>query len=79
MEIPGEELPKGWLAPEEDALVPPRKLWIGPKDSISHYYRWIWEYLAYLTLLCNLKRDHSVSERNKFEDICGGGRLSCLF
>jgi len=71
MEIPGEELPKGWLAPEEDALVPPRKLWIGPKDSISHYYRWIWEYLAYLTLLCNLKRDHSVLELG-----CGHGRTA---
>src|SRR6266511_4887981 len=25
----GEECPKGWLAPEEDALIPPRHLWIG--------------------------------------------------
>ena len=58
----GEELPKGWLNPEEDALVPPRHLWIGPRDAISHYYRWVWEYLAYLTLLCDLQRESSVLE-----------------
>ena len=23
-------LPKAWLTPEEDALVPPRRLWLGP-------------------------------------------------
>ena len=45
------ELPKAWLNPEEDALVPPRNLWIGPRNPIQHYYRWIWEYRAYLTLV----------------------------
>jgi SAM-dependent methyltransferase len=64
-----EDLPKGWLNPEEDALVPPRQLWIGPGDPISHYYRWVWEYLAYLTLLCDLRRDSVVLELG-----CGHGR-----
>jgi SAM-dependent methyltransferase len=67
----GASLPKGWLPPEEEALVPPRSLWIGPGDSISHYYRWIWEYLAYLTLLCDLRRDSAVLELG-----CGHGRTA---
>jgi SAM-dependent methyltransferase len=72
------ELPKGWLTPEEDALVPPRRLWLGPSDPISHYYRWVWEYLAYLTLLCDLRRESAVLELG-----CGHGRtarglLDCL-
>ena len=66
-----EELPKGWLNPEEDALVPPRHLWIGPRDPISHYYRWVWEYLAYLTLLCDLRRESSMLELG-----CGHGRTA---
>jgi SAM-dependent methyltransferase len=69
---PGQaELPKAWLSAEEDALVPPRRLWIGPRDSIQHYYRWIWEYLAYLTLLCDLRRESSVLELG-----CGHGRTA---
>lgn len=63
--------PKAWLPPEEDALVPPRELWIGAGDSISHYYRWVWEYLAYLTLLCDLRRDSQVLELG-----CGHGRTA---
>lgn len=66
-----KELPKGWLTPEEDALGPPRRLWIGPDDSISHYYRWPWEYLAYLTLLCDMRRDAMVLELG-----CGHGRTA---
>jgi len=66
-----EELPKGWLTPEEDALIPPRHLWIGSHDPISHYYRWIWEYLAYLTLLCDLLPESSVLELG-----CGHGRTA---
>jgi SAM-dependent methyltransferase len=62
---------KAWLAPEEDLLVPPRRVWIGPRDSIHHYYRWIWEYLAYLTLLCDLKRESAVLELG-----CGHGRTA---
>lgn len=65
------ELPKAWLNPEEDALVPPRSLWLGPGDPIQHYYRWIWEYLAYLTLLCDLRRDAAVLELG-----CGHGRTA---
>jgi SAM-dependent methyltransferase len=63
--------PKGWLTPEEDALVPPRDLWIGPDDPISHYYRWVWEYLAYLTLLAGLQRTSAVLELG-----CGHGRTA---
>ncbi|MGE5359594.1 MAG: class I SAM-dependent methyltransferase [Bacteroidales bacterium] len=63
--------PKGWLTEDEDALVPPRELWIGADDPISHYYRWVWEYLAYLTLLTDLRRDESVLELG-----CGHGRTA---
>jgi SAM-dependent methyltransferase len=66
-----EECPKEWLTPEEDSLVPPRSLWIGPHDPISHYYRWIWEYLAYLTLLTDLRRGSIVLELG-----CGHGRTA---
>lgn len=62
---------KGWLDENEDRLVPPRDLWIGPDDSISHYYRWIWEYLAYLTLLTGLEREQAVLELG-----CGHGRTA---
>jgi len=63
--------PKGWLDPEEDSLVPPRDQWIGPDDSISHYFRWIWEYLAYLTIVAELQREEAVLELG-----CGHGRTS---
>jgi SAM-dependent methyltransferase len=68
---PPDELPKAWLNPEEDLLIPPRGLWIGPRDPIQHYYRWIWEYLAYLTLLCDLHREAAVLELG-----CGHGRTA---
>jgi SAM-dependent methyltransferase len=68
---PVPELPKAWLNVEEDRLVPPRSVWIGPDDSISHYYRWIWEYLAYLTLVTELQRRSRVLELG-----CGHGRLA---
>jgi SAM-dependent methyltransferase len=69
-QAPGDARPKGWLSPDEDLLVPPREVWIGPDDSISHYFRWIWEYLAYLTLLTDLRRTHRVLELG-----CGHGRV----
>ncbi|HEY3381742.1 MAG TPA: class I SAM-dependent methyltransferase [Vicinamibacterales bacterium] len=68
---PPREKPKGWLSEEEDSLVPPRSVWIGPDDPISHYYRWVWEYLAYLTLVAELGRQESVLELG-----CGHGRTS---
>jgi SAM-dependent methyltransferase len=61
--------PKGWLDPFEDSLVPPREVWIGRDDSIAHYYRWIWEYLAYLPLVADLHREDAVLELG-----CGHGR-----
>jgi SAM-dependent methyltransferase len=63
--------PKAWLTAEEDSLVPPRSVWIGPNDPISHYYRWIWEYLAYLTVLTDLRRESAVLELG-----CGHGRTA---
>ena len=63
--------PRGWLSAEERALVPPRGLWIGPGDPIGHYYRGIWEYLAYLTLLVELRREEAVLELG-----CGHGRTA---
>lgn len=63
--------PKGWLDDEEDALVPPRELWQNPSESVSHYYRWVWEYLAYLTLLCGLQRESDVLELG-----CSHGRTA---
>jgi len=68
---PVDELPKAWLSDEEDALVPPRRLWLGPRDSISHYYRGVWEYLAYLQLLGELRRESAVLELG-----CGHGRTA---
>ena len=63
--------PKGWLDDEEDALVPPRRFWQNPSESVSHYYRWVWEYLAYLTLLCGLERESDVLELG-----CSHGRTA---
>jgi SAM-dependent methyltransferase len=65
------EKPVAWLDPGEAELVPPRRLWIGPGDSIHHYYRWVWEYLSYLVLLCDLRRDAWVLELG-----CGHGRTA---
>jgi len=48
--------------PNWDDLVPPRDLWVGPSDPLSHFMRWIWEYRAYLSLLCGLREDSAVLE-----------------
>ncbi len=66
-----EVLPKAWLTAEEDSLVPSREYWQNSRDPISHYYRWIWEYLAYLPLLCDLQRESAVLEL-----ACGHGRAA---
>lgn len=66
-----EHKPRGWLSSEERALVPPRRLWIGPGDPIGHYYRGVWEYLAYLTVLLELRREEAVLELG-----CGHGRTA---
>ena len=71
LEDPNRERPKGWLSAEEDALVPSRSFWQDPHDPISHYYRWLWEYLAYLQLLCGLRRDSAVLELG-----CNHGRTA---
>jgi SAM-dependent methyltransferase len=47
----------GW-----EPLIPPRELWVGPQDPVLHFFRWPWEYRAYLTLLCGLRRDAAVLE-----------------
>jgi SAM-dependent methyltransferase len=63
--------PKAWLSDEEDRLTPERQLWQDPDETISHYYRWIWEYLAYLTLMCDVRRDSKILEIG-----CSHGRTS---
>ena len=63
--------PKAWLTEEEDRLTPKRSLWQNPDEPISHYYRWIWEYLAYLPLLCDVERHSLVLEIG-----CSHGRTS---
>jgi SAM-dependent methyltransferase len=47
----------GW-----EAVVPPRDLWVGPGDPLVHFFRWSWEYLSYLSLLCEMREDASVLE-----------------
>lgn len=61
--------PKAWLDDEEDSLIPPRELWVGPDDPINHYLRWPWEYLAYLTVAAGMHREAAVLELG-----CGHGR-----
>ncbi len=62
---------KAWLDHEEDRLTPERVLWQNPDEPISHYYRWIWEYLAYLPLLCRVERHSTILEAG-----CSHGRTS---
>lgn len=70
--------PRGWLDKEEKGLVPPRKLWLGPDDSIGHYFRGVWEYLAYLTLIADLRREEVVLELGCGHGRTGRGLLSYL-
>jgi SAM-dependent methyltransferase len=58
-------------AREFAGMVPPRHLWIGPRDSLAHFFRWPHEYRVYLTLLCGLQPDGSVLELG-----CGHGRTA---
>jgi FkbM family methyltransferase len=48
---------EGW-----ERVIPDRALWVGPNDPVAHFLRWPFEYRAYLTLLCDLKRTDSVLE-----------------
>lgn len=53
----------GQIAWEDwETVVPPRELWVGKDDPVIHFLRWIWEYRAYLVLLCDLRTDSSVLE-----------------
>lgn len=47
----------GW-----EQFIPERSLWVGPEDPVAHFLRWPFEYMAYLTLLCGLEREHVVLE-----------------
>ncbi len=53
---------KNWISKKELLLIPPRNLWVTPGDSLVHFFRWPYEYLSYLTLICKLPRDGSVLE-----------------
>ncbi|HEX3507551.1 MAG TPA: class I SAM-dependent methyltransferase, partial [Candidatus Dormibacteraeota bacterium] len=50
-------------------LIPNRELWVIPEISWSEFFRWPYEYRAYLTLECGLRPDHRVLELG-----CGSGR-----
>jgi len=50
------------LWPNLRPLVPPRALWVGPQDPFVHFVRWMWEFRAYLVLLCDLGSDSAVLE-----------------
>ncbi len=50
------------LWPDQRRLIPPRSLWVGPEDPFVHFVRWMWEFRAYLVLLCNLASDSLVLE-----------------
>jgi SAM-dependent methyltransferase len=56
----------GW-----ENLIPPRRLWVGPQDPSVHFFRWAWEYRAYLTLLCGLRETSAVLELG-----CNHGRTA---
>ncbi len=43
-------------------VIPPRELWVGPTDPLYWFFGYMWEYRAYLTLLCKMQRDASVLE-----------------
>lgn len=70
--------PKAWLSDEEDRLTPDRSLWQDPNEPISHYYRWIWEYLAYLPLLCGVERHSAILEIGCSHGRTSRGLLQCL-
>jgi glycosyltransferase involved in cell wall biosynthesis len=64
-EAPGRVAPRRWdpiFYPHWEPAIPDRSLWPGPDDSVAHFLRWPFEYLAYLTLLCGLKRQDAVLE-----------------
>lgn len=56
------ELPINWIQPHEYSLIPSRRLWVTPTDSFIHFTRWPWEYLAYLTLICEFPHDGRILE-----------------
>ena len=51
-----------YLSSELEDVIPPRELWVGRDDTLSHFLRWPYEYRAYLTLLCDMRQDASVLE-----------------
>ncbi len=60
--VPCDERWTPAVYPYQDAAIPPRSLWVGPSDPLSHFLRWPHEYLAYLTILCSMRRDSVVLE-----------------
>jgi len=58
---PAEDwMPVMW--PDLEAAIPPRSFWTGPADPVCHFLRWVYEYRAYLTLLCDISRTSAVLE-----------------
>jgi SAM-dependent methyltransferase len=56
-----------------EGLIPPRHLWGSPPDPLYMFIGGAWEYRAYLTLLCGLRKDASVLELG-----CNTGRTMLL-
>ena len=56
-----------------EGLIPPRDLWVAPGDPLYVFLGGPWEYRAYLTLLCRLRKDASVLELG-----CNTGRTMLL-
>ena len=57
--------------PHLRSLIPPRRLWVGPEDSIAHFWRWPFEFRAYMQLLCGLTNESDVLELG-----CNHGRTA---
>ena len=48
--------------PEWGVVIPPRKFWVEPSDTMFQFFRWTIGWLNYLTLLGKLGRNSSVLE-----------------
>lgn len=56
-----------------EGLIPPRDIWVEPGDPLYMFIGGAWEYRAYLTLLCGMRKDASVLELG-----CNHGRTMLM-
>lgn len=62
---PAERLDARWtptITPDLAAVIPERKLWVGPEDTLAHFLRWPVEYRVLLPLLAGLTPHSAVLE-----------------